>query len=110
MSDIIKVNPAPNQSTINGWFIPGSDGSFSIDVTATANGNGHGTPLIWATIDLNGSPVEESKHIAWEDGPGSISISTPVSVEKGKIYKISAESGNLNADATGIVMHIARAA
>lgn len=108
MSDFIKVNPPPTQSTISGLVIPHEDGQFLVTVTAYAEGNNQGTPMIWGLVQCNNQNLHETDEIAWQDGLHHIVFDGVFDGKRGETYRIEGISGNRHAKATAIKMSISR--
>ena len=109
MTDTIVVDHSPNRATINGLVVPESDGVFIITLRAKAQGNGHGQPVIWSEIFINGRSDKKSGEIVWADGIGGVDLTTAEPLQAGKDYTISGISGNRNADSVSLEMEIRRA-
>jgi len=109
MADSIVVDRSPNRATITGTVVPEKDGVFIITVEAKAQGNGHGTPIIWANIFIDGRLDKATGEIAWQDGMGGVALTTAEALKGGKDYAITGVAGNRNAASVSIHMDIRRA-
>jgi len=109
MADTIKVDPSPNRATIMGIVVPEKDGVFIITVDAKAEGNGHGTPIIWANIFIDGRLDKGTGEVGWKDGLGGVVLTTAEALKGGKDYEIMGMTGNRNAASVSIQMNIWRA-
>lgn len=109
MADSIIVDRPPNRATITGIVVPETDGIFIITVEAKAQGNGHGTPIIWVNILIDGRLDKATGEIAWQDGLGGVVLTTAEALKAGKDYAITGVTGNRNAAAVSIEMNIRRA-
>jgi len=110
MSDggYIKIVEPVSPGIVEGVVVPGIDGIYVIEAMAHHRATGHGSPLMWLTIDINDKNDYESKRIQWQDGPASMPGITTEPMKAGVEYRVVARSWNENADATGITMKIAR--
>jgi hypothetical protein len=108
MSDFIQVDPAPNQSTIQGLLVAEKDGVCVAILVARARGNGHATPMMWSILSVNNAIVKKTQPIAWTDGNADIQLTAPFVVKAGGIYEVRGVSGNENADAAGIFLELKR--
>ena len=102
MTDTIEKNQPNNASTVHMTVIPSADGMFIFKSKARAEGTGHGSPVMWLDIFINGTKDKGTGDIGWQDGPAQVEVTTAEPLKKGEVYDVLALSGNRNAKATGI--------